>query len=68
MSKVYKMLELVGTSTASIDDAIKNAIEKSSKTVRNMGWYEVVEIRGAIGADNKVEHQVRIKIGFNVED
>lgn len=68
MSKVYKMLELVGTSTASIDDAIKNAIDKASKTVRNMGWYEVVEIRGAIGGDNKVEHQVTIKIGFTVED
>ncbi len=68
MGKVYKMLELVGSSSVSSDDAVKNAIEKASKTIRDMSWFEVVETRGAIGKDNKLEFQVTIKIGFGVED
>ena len=64
---VYKLLELVGSSTASTDDAIRNAIEMASKTVRHIDWFEVVETRGHV-ADGKVAHfQVTLKVGFRLE-
>ena len=68
MSKVYKMVELVGTSTKSMEDATKNALEKASKTIRNMSWFEVLEIRGGISKELEVEWQVSLKVGFTVED
>ncbi len=68
MSKVYKMVELVGTSTKSMEDATKNALEKASKTIRNMSWFEVLEIRGGISKELDVEWQVTLKVGFTVED
>lgn len=65
---VYKLLELTGSSTKTIEDAIQNAIAKASKTMRNMQWFQVVETRGHI-ADGKVAHwQVTLKIGFTLED
>ena len=67
-SHVYKMLELTGSSPTSIDDAIRNAIAKASKTMRNMQWFQVVDTRGHI-TDGAVAHwQVTIKIGFTLED
>jgi flavin-binding protein dodecin len=64
---VYKMLELVGSSTQSTDDAIRHAIERAGETLRHLDWFEVVETRGHI-ADGKVAHyQVKIKIGFRLE-
>jgi hypothetical protein len=64
---VYKLLELVGSSTTSTDDAIRNAIEMASKTVRHIDWFEVVETRGHV-ADGKVAHyQVTLKVGFRLE-
>jgi flavin-binding protein dodecin len=67
-SHVYKKLELTGSSTKSSDDAIRAAIAKAGKTMRNMHWFEVIETRGQI--DNaKVAHwQVTIKVGFTLED
>ena len=65
---VYKKLELTGSSTKSSDDAIRNAIAKAGKTMRNMHWFEVVDTRGHI-EKNKVAHwQVTIKVGFTLED
>ncbi len=65
---VYKNLELTGTSTKSIDDAIRGAITKASKTLRNIHWFEVIETRGHV-EDGKVAHwQVSIKVGFTLED
>lgn len=65
---VYKHLELTGSSTLGLEDAIKTAIEKAAETVRNMHWFEVTDTRGFI-VDGKVEHwQVTIKIGFTIED
>ena len=65
---VYKLLELVGSSTASTDDAIRNAIEMASKTVRHIDWFEVVETRGHV-ADGKVAHyQVTLKVGFRLDE
>jgi len=63
----YKKIEVVGSSTKGIDDAINNAIAECSKTVSNMDWFEVTETRGQI-QDGKVGHfQVTLKIGFRIE-
>ena len=64
---VYKMLELTGSSPTSIEDAVARAIEKASKSVRNLQWFEVIETRGHV-ADGKVSHwQVTVKCGFTLE-
>lgn len=64
----YKMLELVGSSESSIEDAINNAIAECSKSVKNVEWFEVVQTRGHI-VDGKVAHfQVTLKIGFRIEN
>lgn len=66
--KVYKKVEVVGTSSASLEEAIRNAVKKSSKTIRNMGWFEVVETRGRIEGGDVSQWQVGVRIGFAVED
>ncbi len=64
----YKLIELVGSSSVSSDDAIRNAIARAARTVRHMGWFEVVETRGHI-VDGQVAHfQVTLKVGFRLED
>ncbi len=64
---VYKIVELVGSSPDSIEDAIKVAIERAGKTVRNLRWFEVMETRGHI-ENGKVDHyQVKLKAGFTLE-
>jgi flavin-binding protein dodecin len=64
---IYKKLELVGSSKKSFDDAVKNALARASKTMRNMRWFEVIETRGHI-EKNKIDHwQVTIKIGFTLD-
>ena len=64
----YKLIELVGSSTVSSDDAIKTAIAKTALTVKHLNWFEVVETRGHI-VDGKVAHfQVTLKVGFRIED
>ena len=63
---VYKLVELVGSSTLSSDDAIRNAIETAAKTLRHIDWFEVLETRGHV-ADGKVAHfQVTLKVGFRL--
>jgi len=65
---VYKKIEIVGSSTKSIEDAIENAVNRASESLDNLRWFEVTETRGHI-ADGKVEHyQVSLKIGFTLED
>lgn len=65
---VYKMIELVGSSTRSSDDAIRNAIERAAKTLRNLDWFEVLENRGHL-QDGKIAHfQVKLKVGVRLED
>ncbi len=64
---IYKIIEIVGSSTKSSDDAIQLAIAKAGKSVRNLDWFEVVETRGHI-VDGKVAHyQVKLKIGFRLD-
>lgn len=65
---VYKMVELVGSSSEGTDAAIRNAIGRASKTLRHIDWFEVVETRGHL-VDGKIAHwQVKLKIGFRMED
>jgi flavin-binding protein dodecin len=65
---VYKLIELVGTSGASVSDAIQNAITRASASVRNIRWFEVVQVRGEV-TDGKVGHfQVTLKVGFTLDD
>jgi flavin-binding protein dodecin len=64
---VYKLIELTGTSTTSIEDAISRAICRAHKTVKNLRWFQVVETRGDIDKGKVHEWQVTIKVGFSVE-
>ena len=64
---VYKLIELTGTSSTSIEDAVATAIKRAHKTIKNRCWFQVVETRGDIDR-GKVRHwQVTIKVGFTVE-
>lgn len=64
---VYKVVEIVGSSSKGTDDAIQNAIERASKTLKNLDWFEVVATRGHL-ANGKIGHyQVTLKIGFRLE-
>lgn len=68
MNRTYGLTEVVGTSPEGIDDAIRNAIERTSKTVRHVDWFEVTQVRGYV-RDGKVDHfQVSLKVGFRMED
>ena len=65
---VYKLIELTGSSPSGIEDAVNNAINRASKSVRNMRWFEVTETRGHI-ENGKISHwQVTVKVGFTMED
>ncbi len=65
---IYKKIELTGSSTVGIQEAIENAISKAAQTIRDMRWFEVVETRGHI-IDGKVAHwQVTIKVGFSLSE
>ena len=62
----YKKVELVGSSTSSIEEAINNALAEASKSIRHLEWFEITETRGHI-ADGAVAHyQVSLKVGFRV--
>ncbi len=65
---VYKLIELTGTSTKSVEDAVAKAIRRAHATIKNLRWFQVTETRGSID-QGKVQHwQVTIKVGFTVED
>ena len=65
---IYKMIELVGSSTTTIDDAVQNAISKAAKTMRNIHWFQVTETRGTVVGDKIGQWQVTLKIGFTLEE
>lgn len=67
MPGTYKIIELVGTSSASFSDAAKSAVAEAAKTVRNIDWFEVLDQRGRIVDGKVVEFQVTVKIGFKIE-
>ena len=64
---IYKKIELVGSSPKGIEEAVKNAIARAKKTVRNMRWFEISDTRGYL-EDGKIAHwQVTVKVGFTLE-
>jgi flavin-binding protein dodecin len=63
-NSVYKLVELVGTSPDSIEDAITSAIQRAGLTLRNLQWFEVVQIRGRVDKGNVERYQVTLKVGF----
>nr|WP_255647705.1 dodecin [Ensifer sp. IC4062] len=65
---VYKKIELIGSSTASVTDAIEAAISRASKTMRNLDWFEVDQIRGQIVNGEVAHYQVVMKVGFRLDD
>ena len=68
-SNVYKKIELTGTSSVSIEDAVQTALTKAAGSVRKMRWFEVLETRGAISEDGQINQwQVTIKVGFTLDD
>lgn len=67
-NNVYKIIELTGSSPASTEDAVKNALKRANETIRNMRWFEVVETRGTIENGTVSEWQVTVKIGFTLEE
>ena len=65
--KSYKIIEVVGVSDQSIQQAVRNALTKASETIRNVDWFEVREIRGAVKKNAEPEFQVTVRIGFRLE-
>ena len=64
---VYKVVELVGSSKNSIEDAIQTAVKRSSRTVRNLRWFEVIQTRGHIENGEVSHYQVVLKAGFTLD-
>jgi flavin-binding protein dodecin len=65
--RVYKTLDLVGTSEKSVDDAVRMAIKRASATIRDLKWFELVQVRGQINGGEVTEIQVELKVGFALE-
>ena len=67
MSKTFKCVTLVGTSTTDYEDAIQTAITDASASLRNLCWFEVGEMRGRVENGKVTEYQVKLQVGFKVE-
>ena len=65
---VYKIIEIVGSSEAGVDDAIRTAIARASSTIRHIHWFEVVETRGHVENGAIQHYQVSLKIGFTLDE
>ena len=65
---IYKIIQLAGSSTESIEKAIENAVSRASQTLHDLRWFEVVETRGHIEDGQVVHYQVVVKVGFSLED
>lgn len=65
---IYKIIELVGSSATSIEDAIEGAIARASKTVREVRWFEVKETRGHVEGGKVAHYQVTLRIGFTLDE
>lgn len=68
MSNVYKTVEIIGSSTSGVDDAVRQAVTKASKTLHNLEWFEIVSVRGHIQNAQVAHFQVTLKIGFRLDD
>ena len=66
-NRIYKLVEIVGTSEESFAKAVAAGVERASESLRNVDWFEVTELRGRV-ADGKVsQYQVKMKVGFRLE-
>ena len=65
---IYKSIELTGSSKTGIEDAVNKAIARASKTLHNLRWFEVSEVRGVIEGDSVSYWQVRMKVGFTMDE
>jgi len=65
--KTYKIIEVVGVSDKSIHEAVRNAITKAQQTLRNIDWFEVGQVRGAVHKGGEIDFQVEVRIGFRLE-
>ena len=65
---VYSVSEIVGSSTDGIDDAIRGAISRASKTLHNLDWFQVSDIRGRIEDNERCHFQVTLKVGFRLDE
>ena len=65
---VYRIIEVAGSSEESIEAAIQNAVGRASRTLRQIGWFEVVQTRGHVENDRVAHYQVVLKVGFTLED
>ena len=64
---VHELIDLVGSSGVSVSDAIRTAITRASATVRNIGWFEVVEVHGGVSGGKVAHYQVTLKVGFTLD-
>jgi flavin-binding protein dodecin len=67
-NKVYKLVEIVGTSDKSFAQAVARGVERAGKTLRNLDWFEVTELRGRVVKGKVSQYQVKIKVGFRLDD
>jgi flavin-binding protein dodecin len=68
MDHVYRITEIVGSSSNSLDEAIRNGLDRATQTLRHVDWFEVSQIRGAMEDDRVAYFQVGLKVGFRLED
>ena len=65
---IYKTVELTGSSPAGLEDAVKNAITRASKTLHNLRWFEIANVRGVIDGNRVAHWQVSMKLGFTLDE
>ena len=65
--KVYKLVEIVGTSEESFAKAVATGVERASETLRNVDWFEVTELRGRVQNGKVAQYQAKIKVGFRLD-
>ena len=68
MSEVSKIIDVVGTSANSIEDAVQTALERTARTVSHLRWFEISEVRGFVENQKVAQYQVHLRIGFGIED
>lgn len=65
---IYKTVEITGTSSDSIEDAVRNAVSRTSNNIKNLRWFELAEVRGKLNSNHVTEWQATVKISFTVEE
>ena len=65
---IYSVSEIVGSSDESIDDAVRGAVARAAKTLHNLDWFEVTDLRGRIEGDGRCRFQVTLKVGFRLDE